>query len=228
MSDSGRVLRTRGRRYVLRELLALGGVVVAVAGVLGACAARPEPRQPAVASAPERCGCRSVAGPCAIHGSPGPLRGGQADLTHPEFERLMRAFFQSVSFSAGDQPRYAQIHELFIPEGKLIKNSQTSPEITGIEQFIESRQKLVDAGALTSFEEVECAETTEVFGNIAHRLSTYEKRGTLHGKAFEGRGVISTQFIRTPAGWRISSMAWDDERPGLTIPARYQPGSATS
>ena len=145
---------------------------------------------------------------------------------HIEFERLVRAFFQSVSFGAGDKPRYAQIHELFIPEGKLIKNNLELPEISSIEQFIESRQKLVDAGALTSFEEVECAEITEVFGNIAHRLSTYEKRGVLHGKAFEGRGVISTQLIRTPAGWRISSMAWDDERPGLTIPARYQPGTA--
>lgn len=145
-----------------------------------------------------------------------------------EFERLVRAFFQSVSFSAGDKPRYAQLHELFIPEGKLIKNSLASPEISSIEQFIEPRQKLVDAGDLTSFEEVECAAITEVFGNIAHRLTTYEKRGTLHGEVFEGRGVISTQFIRTPAGWRISSMAWDDERPGLTIPVRYQPGKATS
>jgi hypothetical protein len=34
--------------------------------------------------------------------------------------------------------------------------------------------------------------------------------------------VIAIQFIRT-GGWRISAMAWDDERPGLTIPERYQP-----
>jgi len=34
------------------------------------------------------------------------------------------------------------------------------------------------------------------------------------------RGAISTQFVRTPGGWRIGSMAWDDERPGLELPAR--------
>jgi hypothetical protein len=33
--------------------------------------------------------------------------------------------------------------------------------------------------------------------------------------------MISTQFLRTPASWKISSMAWDDERPGLVIPNRY-------
>jgi hypothetical protein len=81
---------------------------------------------------------------------------------------------------------------------------------------------MVDSGALTSFDEVETAETTEVFGNVAHRFSTYEKRGTMHGEAIEGGGLISTQFIRTPRGWKMSSMAWDDERPGLVIPDRYR------
>jgi hypothetical protein len=38
----------------------------------------------------------------------------------------------------------------------------------------------------------------------------------------EGRGVISIQFIATPTGWKISAMAWDDERPGLTISERYR------
>ena len=28
----------------------------------------------------------------------------------------------------------------------------------------------------------------------------------------------STRFILTPLGWKISAMAWDDERPGLRIP----------
>jgi hypothetical protein len=41
-----------------------------------------------------------------------------------------------------------------------------------------------------AFEEVEIAETTEVFGNVAHRFSTYTKRATMHGEAIEGAGVI--------------------------------------
>jgi hypothetical protein len=84
------------------------------------------------------------------------------------------------------------------------------------------RQQQVDSGELTSFEEVEVAHVTEVFGNVGHRFSTYDKRGTVKGIAFEARGIISTQFIRTPSGWRISAMAWDDERAGLAIPDRYR------
>jgi hypothetical protein len=80
---------------------------------------------------------------------------------------------------------------------------------------------IADAGTLTSVFEVETAEITEVFGDVAHRLSTYDKSGTVDGSAIEGRGLISTQFIGTPDGWKMSSMAWDDERPGLAIPSRY-------
>jgi len=137
-------------------------------------------------------------------------------------EMLIDEFFRSVSFQTGEAPAYRRIHELFVEEGKLIKNNSDAPEMSTIDGFIASRQSMVDSGVLTSFQEIETAEITEVFGNVAHRFSTYVKRSTVNGAEIEGRGLISTQFIRTPAGWRMTSMAWDDERPGLTIPARYQ------
>ena len=139
-----------------------------------------------------------------------------------ELKALTDEFFRAVSFESGQRPAYARIRDLFIDEGKLIRNSSEVPEVSSVDEFIASRQGLVNEGALTSFEEVETADTTEVFGNIAHRFSTYEKRGTMHGEAIEGGGLISTQFIRTPSGWKMSSMAWDDERPGLAIPDRYR------
>lgn len=138
-----------------------------------------------------------------------------------ELERMVADFFRCVSFPEGGRPAYAQLHELFIAGGTLIKTSGEALEINTVSQFIASRQAMVDAGRLTAFLEVEIAEITEWFGNIAHRLSTYTKRGTLDGQVFEGAGVISTQFLRTAAGWKISAMAWDDERAGLTIPAHY-------
>ena len=139
-----------------------------------------------------------------------------------EMVTLLAAFFAAVSFPEGGRPSYAAIRDLCSDGALLIKNTGDVPEISTVDEFIRPRHKQVDSGELTSFEEVETADITEVFGNIGHRLSTYEKRGVANGAAFEAAGVISTQFIRTPAGWRISAMAWDDERPGLTIPDRYR------
>ena len=140
-------------------------------------------------------------------------------VTNAELERLSSEFFRAVSFEHGESPPYSVIRDLFIERGLLIKNTGTTPEISSIDQFIEPRQAMVDAGDLTRFNEAELHQTTELFGNVAHRFSAYEKSGTMKGVPFEARGMISTQFVLTPQGWKMSSMAWDDERPGLSVPS---------
>lgn len=141
-------------------------------------------------------------------------------------QRLVEAFFAAVSFAQGDRPDYAKLHPLFIARGLLIKNSGAEPEIATVAEFIEPRQASVDSGALTRFHEAEIAQVTDVFGNVAQRFSIYAKSGSLNGKPFEARGMISTQFVLTPSGWKISSMAWDDERPGLELPSRVDAAAA--
>jgi hypothetical protein len=144
-----------------------------------------------------------------------------ADVT-AELKDLVDEFFRAVSFESGQRPAYARIRDLFIDEGMLIRNGPDGPEISSVDEFIAVRQRILDSGALTAFAEVEPAATTEAFGNVAHRFSTYEKHGTINGEAINASGLISTQFVRTPSGWKMSSMAWDDERPGLAIPSRYR------
>ncbi len=136
-----------------------------------------------------------------------------------EVDRLVHAFFEAVSFEHGSKPHYLRIRQLFIDDGLLIKNSGAVPEISSLDAFIKPRQASVDSGELTRFFEAELSEVTQIFGNVAQRFSAYEKSGTLKGDPFQAKGMISTQFIRTPDGWRMSSMAWDDERPGLALPA---------
>jgi hypothetical protein len=138
-------------------------------------------------------------------------------------EQLFGRFLHAVSFEKGHRPAYGDLHDLFVAGGTLIRAISEVPEITTVDEFIAPRQETVDSGALEWFKEVEDAQITEVFGNVAHRFSTYEKRGTMNGTAIDARGAISTQFVRAEHGWRISSMAWDDERPGLTLPQRYEP-----
>ena len=139
-----------------------------------------------------------------------------------EIDTLTAAFFRAVSFDDGETPPYANLYDIFLESGQIIKNSSSSPEIYTVRQFVEPRQRMIDSGDLKSLRESETAEITEIFGNVAHRFSVYEKHGLSAGTTIEGRGVISIQFIATPTGWKISAMAWDDERPGLTISERYR------
>ena len=90
---------------------------------------------------------------------------------------LMTSFLHAVSFKAGDQPRYGELTALFGPHARLIRTSGRAPEISTLDQFVQTRQSAVDAGELTSFEEVELTQTTEMFGNVAHRFSALRQAG---------------------------------------------------
>ncbi|MDA0161868.1 hypothetical protein OM076_16460 [Solirubrobacter ginsenosidimutans] len=132
--------------------------------------------------------------------------------TEAELARLSRAFFAAVSFEAGGKPGYDAIRDLFISGGLLIRNTGDAPEVTTVDEFIAPRAELVASGALTEFYEGELEAVNQTFGTVAHRWCSYEKRGVQNGTAFAATGAISTQFVLTPGGWRMSSMAWDDAR----------------
>lgn len=128
-----------------------------------------------------------------------------------ELDRLARTFLGAFTNTGGIRPNTGVIREVFIPEGRIISNVGAEPVIYDLDAFIAPREKMLTDGTLSEFCEWEVAERTEIFGSVAHRFSQYRKSGFLNGAWFEGSGRKTTQFVRTPAGWRMSSMAWDDE-----------------
>lgn len=67
------------------------------------------------------------------------------------------------------------------------------------------------------FYEVEIARRIDVLGAMAHVWSLYEARTSPDDATPERRGINSIQLYRQPdGGWRILSMIWDNERPGVT------------
>ena len=72
--------------------------------------------------------------------------------------------------------------------------------------------------AANDFYEIEIARRVHEFGNIAQVWSIYEARNAPGDTTPERRGINSIQLYRDERGhWRIVSMLWDNERPGLTI-----------
>ena len=71
----------------------------------------------------------------------------------------------------------------------------------------------------TAFYEIETGRKVDVFGNMAHAWSIYEARTRLDDAEPERRGINSIQLYKDPdLGWRVISMIWDNERPGLSVP----------
>ncbi len=130
-------------------------------------------------------------------------------MSKGEIDAVTAEFFGAFDNRDGRTADVGRIRRLVVPGGVIVK---TGPDYTvyGVESFITPRRALLDGGRLTGFSEWEVAERTEIEGDIASRLSAYRKSGVLDGEAFDGAGTKTFQFARTPDGWRITAMSWQD------------------
>jgi hypothetical protein len=130
---------------------------------------------------------------------------------HRVVDGLVSTFL--AAFTSGPEvvERLEALRELFIPEATIISAGGPQPQVYDLDGFLTPRQQLLTDGTLQDFREWEESGHTQVFGGIAQHWSTYAKSGVRNGAAFTARGQKTMQFVRTPAGWRITSVAWDDE-----------------
>ncbi len=141
-----------------------------------------------------------------------------------EIDAVVERFFRAFDNTGGAAPDLDSLRELFVANALVSKNVGGDPEFSGVEAFIEPRRALLTDGTLVDFRERELRARTDFAGAIAQRLCLYEKSGILAGRPFRTRGVKTLQFVRTPLGWRIAAVAWDDERDGFAIDlSRFAP-----
>ncbi len=126
-----------------------------------------------------------------------------------EIDLLVRRFFAAFTNRGGPAP-LASLAEVCHPSVQLISNTGVVPEVFGLAAFIAPRQALLTDGRLTEFEEFEMESETAIHGRLAHRRSRYRKSGVLNGTPLEGGGNKVFQLVKSSAGWRIASVAWED------------------
>lgn len=134
-----------------------------------------------------------------------------------EIDRLAERFYGLFTNRDGAIPDVAGIQELFVTGGTIVKTCGDVPVVYDLDGFVEPRERLLRGGELRDFEEHELLERTAIAGDIAQRLSVYAKSGVLRGEPFQGRGVKTMQFVRVNGTWKMSAVAWDDEREGFAI-----------
>ena len=76
--------------------------------------------------------------------------------------------------------------------------------------------------------EVEIAQESVVFGNVARLTSVYEFTWHSANETRRGRGVNFFTLIHEAGKWRVISIVWDNERPGLSLPPEVYSASAAS
>jgi hypothetical protein len=145
-------------------------------------------------------------------------------LSHaPEEDAINKAVndaYKVISFKKGEKVNYDSIKGCFIPQAQLLNFRNDSLEIFTIDQFVNAYKNLIESNSITSFYEEEIKGTTDQFGRIAQRISSYKTYINTMDSIAE-RGVNSFQLVKTPLGWKVSGIIWDVESPRLKVPDYY-------
>lgn len=145
------------------------------------------------------------------------------NYTAPDDAAIKKAVndaYASISFNSGEKPRYDSIKDYFIPQAQLINFIEDTAQILSINDFVSAFKAYVDSSKIQIFKEQEIYGRTDQFGNIAQRISSY-KTYINSVDIVKERGVNSFQLIKTPQGWKVSSIIWNVEKSGLSIPDYY-------
>lgn len=128
-----------------------------------------------------------------------------------ELNKLTNQFYGTFNNINNPSVNINEIRRLFVPRAKIYNNTKGKHQRYYLEKFIDSRQELLTKGDLINFMEGELFHKTEIYHNIAHRLSYYGKSGMLNGVGFKANGMKTIQFIKMGNSWKICSVVWCDE-----------------
>ncbi|MBX7494379.1 nuclear transport factor 2 family protein [Qipengyuania sp. 6B39] len=137
---------------------------------------------------------------------------------HASIERTVDAVYAAISGPAGVERDWDAMRALYLPQARLTAIRADGIESGTLEEYIASKRDFLVANG---FCEGTLVNRILVYGDIAHVWSSYSGDWTEpDGKKGATRGINSFQLMRqTDDSWRVLSILWQVEMPGLPLPA---------
>jgi hypothetical protein len=140
---------------------------------------------------------------------------GKDDFT--SIDGILRALYETISGPAGPRD-WERERSLFLGGGHLVPTRPlpgggAAADVFDVDGYRASREPFF---AANDFWEIEIGRRVERFGSIAQAWSAYEARPSPDGAVIK-RGINSVQLFFDGARWWIVSIAWDNEREGLSL-----------
>ncbi|MCH7343511.1 GNAT family N-acetyltransferase [Pelomonas sp. CA6] len=124
---------------------------------------------------------------------------------------LLARFWSAFDNREGIAP-LAMLPRLFSADARIHRADAQGVQSMGVAQFLLPRAALLmPGGALTGFHETMTELRLDRQGRVAQAWMRYIWSGRRDGQPRHGGGTKTAQLLRTDAGWRIASLAWQDE-----------------
>jgi len=144
-------------------------------------------------------------------------------------DHLVASLYDVVSGPAG-QRDWDRFRALFVPDGRLAwivpesAATKDKPARKGDAVFLTPdmfMQQNDPYFKTNGFFERSIAIRVDEFGNLVEVWSTKESRDAKDDAQPSSRGIDSFQIVHAHGRFWIASLIFDDERPGVTLPAKY-------
>ena len=144
-------------------------------------------------------------------------------------DHLLATLYDVVSGPAG-QRDWDCFRALFVPDGRLawiVPESATTKDAPARkgdavfltpDMFVQQNDPYFKTNG---FFERSIGKRVEEFGNLVEVWSTKESRDAKDDAQPSSRGIDSFQIVHVHGRFWIASLIFDDERPGVTLPAKY-------
>ena len=138
-------------------------------------------------------------------------------------DAIIAALYDVISGPAGQKRDWDRFRSLFasgarlIPTGRRPDGSQAR-RVMAPEEYATNSAPLLERNG---FFEREISQTSETYGGMVHRFSSYESRHTAADSIPFARGINSIQLVNDGQRWWVLTILWEGERPDNPIPARY-------
>ncbi len=134
---------------------------------------------------------------------------------------ITRRLYQAVSGPPGSR-NWAAVEQLFHPEARLVRTGQDQDgqAYQLVMSFPDYRKNAEELLRDTAFHEEEVEQQALCFGNVAEIRSVYRYRFESPDEVRTGLGINLITMVCFQQGWQVMSIVWDNERDGLTLPAK--------
>ena len=133
-------------------------------------------------------------------------------------DATLDAVYAVISGPVGQPRDFDAMRAMFTQDARLyaVGPNNTMGGGTLDDYIARSGNFLVNNG----FTETALVNRIEVYGDVAHAWSSYAGTFTQNGQPGSVRGINSFQLHRQADGsWKVHSIFWQAERPGLPLPA---------
>ena len=132
--------------------------------------------------------------------------------------RTVDAVYAAISGDAGEERDWDAMRALYLPQARLTAIRTDGVESCTLEDYIAAKREFL---VTNGFREGTLVNRILLYGDMAHVWSSYSGSWTEpDGARGATRGINSFQLMRqADDSWRVLSILWQVERPGLPLPA---------